>query len=325
MRNRLFRSAAASQNAGFTMIEIVMALILLGILGGVALAKYFDLQEQAAAKKCQYHRSLIVKTLYQRWALEKIDGTGALFGSDLDSTINAVMTELGGDGCTNSTACEKLCASGGEILVTHSEASDDSGVSFAVKCSVHGGDVITTPVDADKATVFQNWLGDYYEKEINKGSLSSLDKFFTKYTNGVIDSEAADFVLEGSYGVYKSMAASLKEALKEDGIDTTDTIWRVTRSGYCTKVQGPCGYVAEVTVTIAKKTADMKDGDTVDTYVYTSKITYNDNTWNNQTNKWDAGTVKSNDALPSTKGIAKVQAISGKNKDGKNSSYLVLR
>ena len=52
--------------AGFTMIEIVMVLVLLGILGAVAVAKYFDLKEQASAIKCE-HRKLFKNPISERW------------------------------------------------------------------------------------------------------------------------------------------------------------------------------------------------------------------------------------------------------------------
>ena len=38
------------KQSGFTLIEIVMVLVLLGILTAVAVPKYFDLQEEAAKK-----------------------------------------------------------------------------------------------------------------------------------------------------------------------------------------------------------------------------------------------------------------------------------
>ena len=38
------------RSRGFTLIEIVMVLVLLGILAAVAVPKYFDLQRQAQEK-----------------------------------------------------------------------------------------------------------------------------------------------------------------------------------------------------------------------------------------------------------------------------------
>ena len=38
------------KNAGFTLVELVLILVLLGILGAVAVPKYFDLQDEAQQK-----------------------------------------------------------------------------------------------------------------------------------------------------------------------------------------------------------------------------------------------------------------------------------
>lgn len=70
---RYRRGAGLRRAGGFTFVEVVMVLVLLGILAAVAVPKYFDIQEQAAATKCAYHRSLVIKTLHQRWAFTKID------------------------------------------------------------------------------------------------------------------------------------------------------------------------------------------------------------------------------------------------------------
>ncbi len=42
-----------NKQSGFTLIEIVMVLVLLGILSAVAVPKYFDLQKQAELKAAQ--------------------------------------------------------------------------------------------------------------------------------------------------------------------------------------------------------------------------------------------------------------------------------
>ena len=43
----------SKKQMGFTLIEIVMVLVLLGILSAVAVPKYFDLRDQAAQKSAQ--------------------------------------------------------------------------------------------------------------------------------------------------------------------------------------------------------------------------------------------------------------------------------
>ena len=49
---RYRRGAGLRRAGGFTFVEVVMVLVLLGILAAVAVPKYFDIQEQAAATKC---------------------------------------------------------------------------------------------------------------------------------------------------------------------------------------------------------------------------------------------------------------------------------
>lgn len=73
-----------------------MVLVLLGILAAVAVPKYFDIQEQAAATKCAYHRSLVIKTLHQRWAFTKIDESFRSVFPNPDEAVTSVLHELGG-------------------------------------------------------------------------------------------------------------------------------------------------------------------------------------------------------------------------------------
>ncbi len=114
--------------AGFTLIEIVLVLVLLGILGAVAAHKYFDMQDEAAAKKCAYHRSLVIDTLQNRWALAVADSDrrSELFPLP-EQTAKQVLAELNGEACGEATPCNKLCPAGGKYTVRSYENCNSSG------------------------------------------------------------------------------------------------------------------------------------------------------------------------------------------------------
>ncbi len=275
MISRIFKKASEGGQAGYTLIEIVTALILLGILGAVAIPKYFDLQEEAAATKCQYHRSLVLKTLYQRWALNKIDAS--VFDGQLDDAINEVMKELGGDGCKNHGACEKLCPSGGTYDVTYDKS--DSMPLFAVKCSVetHGGSSGT--YDPDKVITIDTiekmvkWLvGDgttnqaFYNQVVDG---YSIDKYFTDDAGnggqGVIDSEDAD----------SKIANFVNQALKAAGFDTDDVIWQLERKTANPSRDAQGRWHSILTLTVADK--NDSNPTSAKTRVFTTDIYYRAN------------------------------------------------
>ena len=65
----------SKKQMGFTLIEIVMVLVLLGILSAVAVPKYFDLKNQAEAKACGAIAAEVQARLNGGFANELLNGT----------------------------------------------------------------------------------------------------------------------------------------------------------------------------------------------------------------------------------------------------------
>lgn len=59
---------AMQHKSGFTLIEIVMVLVLLGILTAVAVPKYFDLAEDARTRAFQANIAILQANIYSRFS-----------------------------------------------------------------------------------------------------------------------------------------------------------------------------------------------------------------------------------------------------------------
>lgn len=68
------RKGVSAREAGFTLIEIVMVLVLLGILAAVAVPKYFDLEEEARTRAFHANIAILQANIYSSFSEAIMNG-----------------------------------------------------------------------------------------------------------------------------------------------------------------------------------------------------------------------------------------------------------
>ena len=271
--HKLNSSRCCRSATGFTLIEIVMVLVLLGILSAVAVPKYFDLQEEAIAKKCQHNRGVVQSSVITQYAAAQLDGTAGTV--KWDKKIDEVMKDLGGDDCKKPYVCSKLCEAGGQYDVEFAPTAGGENLTVTVTCRVHSNldssdtNNAGTKVIPSAAESFLEWIKNNYQlsEKWGTGATTDLDDFFTKYAggHGAVDSEA-------NYD--ETISALMKKALSGQ-FDTDSVIWRIERApGEVVKDADGSGrhYETELIVTIANK--PEAPGTVAEAYEYRVKVRY---------------------------------------------------
>ncbi len=289
------KTAAESKDAaGYTMIELVMGFILIGILGAVAVPKYFDMQEQAAAKKCKYNQSVLLTDMQNRDAIERLESGRGYDIVAARAMADKVLEELGGEGCKSGAKCPKLCPmqtdqTGQFFVVVTSDSNDaDSAVmSYAVHCSVPGHAGNKTATMEDAYPLIFSFLNNYTTSYRNGNEglhdlkheyiIETLGDYFTNKMYGSIDSDPVFDINNPNSGLdygglggkdYHCMADVINASLAEQGINTDQVVWTMDRTD-----NGNKKYTYNIS--IANK-SDIKDDLTVSYSVYKIEVVYGD-------------------------------------------------
>ena len=99
LKTRLF---ILKENQGFTLLEIVLIIIIIGILAGVAMVKFADLSESAKTTTCKANQQHLITAQRLYWVHEAVYNDNGHYAADIADLApfmaNGVIPECPSEG-----------------------------------------------------------------------------------------------------------------------------------------------------------------------------------------------------------------------------------
>lgn len=161
------------KQTGFTLVELVIVIAVLGILAGMAIPHFMEAREEAAKKECLANRTQITRMFYAQQAVGYI--------GDLDGFLKEVTEES--DNENKYFTFVPKCVDGGEYTVVTSGSEED------IECTKHGGLIIMLSMAEKLYNDFQNLLSSFFNPDgtLNKKKLK--DELGNDYDSIIRDNQ----------------------------------------------------------------------------------------------------------------------------------------